>query len=54
MQIQKRMYCEVVVCRIVSIGTGFSTFKGTITHRALFNPLGYLELPFLDVNFGSI
>lgn len=38
----------------VRIGMGFSTLQGTITHRVLFNPLGYLELPFLDESLGPI
>lgn len=36
----------------VRIGMGFSTLQGTIFHRALLNPLGYLELPFLDESLG--
>lgn len=36
----------------VRIGMGFSTLQGTIIHRALFNPLGYLELPFLEESLG--
>lgn len=38
----------------VHIGMGFSTLQGIITHRALFNPLGYLELPFLLDSLGAI
>lgn len=44
----------MVVSRIVSTGKDLSTLKDTITHRALLNTLGYLELPFVDVNFGTI
>lgn len=36
------------------IGMRFSPLQGTITHRALLNPLSYLELPFLDYSLGPI
>lgn len=44
----------MVAYRSVCIGMGFSTLQGTITHRALFYLLGYLELLFLDESLGPI